>query len=77
MPLANFAAAFAFAAIAIALLSCAESEPAGGGGTQQAASGWYEEQIEDGFGHLDRLPRNWTALPARRHTALFAGGPAE
>ena len=77
MPRANLATAFAFATAAILLLSCGDSEPPATAKTQRAASGWYVEQIEEGFGHLDRLPRNWSAVPSPHHTAWFAGGGSE
>jgi hypothetical protein len=77
MPSAKFAPALAFAAAAFALISCADSGPAADRGSQRAASAWYVEQIEEGFGHLDQLPRNWSALPSRHQTAWFVGRAAD
>ena len=70
------ATALALAVVAFALLSCADSGPAPGR-AQQQASGWYVEQIEQGFGRLDQLPKNPPAVSSRQHTALFAGAPAQ
>jgi hypothetical protein len=77
MPKPNLAPALAFAAAAIVLLSCGEAAPPTGTTGQQSVSAWYEEKIEEGFGHLDRLPRNWPGVPSPQHTAWSAGGRGE
>jgi hypothetical protein len=28
-----------------------------------ARAGAYEQQVEEGFGRLDQVPRNWSMLP--------------
>ena len=75
MRTANFAAALTLCTAAFALISCADAGPPSGSAARQA-SAWYEEQIEEGFGRLDQLPKNRPAVPPRQHTALFAGAPS-
>ena len=41
----------------LALLSCV-SQPEARLHASLSHAAWYEEQLEEGFGHLDRLPRN-------------------
>jgi hypothetical protein len=74
---ANLAAAIVLCAAAVALISCADSVAPSAGGAQRQASGWYVEQVEEGFGHIDQLPKNWSGVPSRQHTALFTGAASQ
>jgi hypothetical protein len=51
------------ALVAVILMSCSLGANPQLSAQQTRGSDWYEEQIEEGFGHLDQLPTNWTMLP--------------
>ena len=55
----------AFASLAIlamSLSSCVwQPEPQIQAANRRAAL--YEQQVEEGFGHIDQLPGNWSTLP--------------
>jgi hypothetical protein len=47
---------------ALALAACV-SQPGPQAQAKLTRTAAYELQVEEGFGHLDRLPGNWAALP--------------
>ncbi len=47
---------------ALALGACT-SQPGPQAQAKLTRAAAYELQVEEGFGHLDRLPGNWAALP--------------
>jgi hypothetical protein len=53
----------ALALAAVILMSCSVRPNPPLTARQTGGSDWYEEQIEEGFGHLDQLPSKWTMAP--------------
>lgn len=58
----SFPAFASLAILGLSLLSCVwRPEPQAQAALARTAS--YEQQVEEGFGHIDQLPRNWSMLP--------------
>jgi len=63
MPKRSLSPAFCFLAAGIVVLCCAETGVPRRFADRVTGAAWYEEQVEEGLGHLNALPGIKTPLP--------------